>query len=250
MFRACPAAALAGALSLMATVALAQQAQSAPPKPKAQAPSIVMPAAPARKSSTKTLGGQGLPAGKVMRREELRACLKRTDDMAATNKELLQRRTALDGERDELTRSGDQLKTAKADVDAKQLLVQDWQGRARALAADVEAFNRKVDGAEQAPRGRREELAKALDAERDSLNKRREALAAEEPRLVPPYEAGVRAYNERVLARDSVVNDWNARNKALNDAASKLEGDRTDWFNDCANRPYLEDDEIAIKAGK
>lgn len=248
MFRTHPIV-LAAALCT-ATGALAQQAPTAPPKSKAQAPSIVIPASPAPKATTKTLGGKGVPGGKMLTRDELRACMKRLDDVNAAGKDLPPRRAALDAEREELLKSGEALKTMKADVESKLAAVRAWQERMRAHAVDIEAFNRKAKAVEEAPRNQREELSKALEADRDNLNKVRATLVDDEARLVPAYETSVRSYNERALARDAVVNDWNVRNKALNDAGTKVENDRTDWLNECANRPYREDDEIAIKAGK
>lgn len=242
--------ALAGALCAAATGALAQQPPTAPAKPKAQAPSIVMPASPALKPTTKTLGGKATAGGKMLTRDELRACMKRLDGVNAAGKDLAQRRSALDGEKDELIKSGEALKAMKGEVEAKLAAVREWEERMRAHAAEIEAFNRKAKAVEEAPRNRREELAKALEGEREQLSKARAVLTEEEARLVPAYESGVRAYNERALARDAVVNDWNGRNKLLNDTGTKLEADRTDWLNECANRPYREDDEVAIKAGK
>ncbi len=240
---------LAAALC-MGSGALAQQAPSAPAKSKAQAPSIVLPASPAPKNTTKSLGGKVVPGSKMLTRDELRACMKRLDDVNSAGKELQPRRTALDAEREELLKSGEALKTMKADVETKLALVRGWQERMRAHAVEIEAFNRKMKAVEEAPRNQREELSKALEADRDNLNKVRATLVDEEARFVPAYETSVRAYNERALARDAVVNDWNVRNKALNDHSVKVESDRTDWLNECANRPYREDDEIAIKAGK
>jgi hypothetical protein len=67
---------------------------------------------------------------------------------------------------------------------------------------------------------------------------------------VPAYKAGVAAHNERVTARDAKVTDWNARNAAAADASARQQEARALWLNECANRPYNEDDEKAIKAGK
>lgn len=243
--------ALIGALcAVAAPIAAAQQSQPAPAKSKAQAPSIVMPASPAPKSTTKTLGGKAAPGSKLLTRDELRACMKRLDAVNAAGKDLAQRRTTLDGEKEELLKSGETLKSAKAEVETKLAAVREWEGRMRAHAAEIEAFNVKAKAVEEAPRNQRAELSKALEADRENLNKVRAVLTEEEGRLVPAYESGVRAYNERALARDAMVSDWNARNKALNDSGTKTENDRTDWLNECGNRPYREDDEIAIKAGK
>jgi hypothetical protein len=96
----------------------------------------------------------------------------------------------------------------------------------------------------------REARVKALDAERERLGKARDPLAAEEARVVPAYQTAVAEYNSKAGGRDALVADWNARNKAINDESLKQESERTGWLLECADRPYREDDEIAIKAGK
>jgi ribosomal protein L16 Arg81 hydroxylase len=249
MFRI-QALAVAAALCAAAAPAALAQTQQTPAKSQAKPPSIVMPASPAPKNVTKSLGGKGVPSGKMLTREELRTCLKQLDDVNAAGKDLQQRRTALDGEKDELVNSGEALKAMRAEVETKLAAVREWEGRMRAHAAEIETFNQRTKAAEAAPRKEREELAKALEADRERLNQVRASLTGDEARLVPAYESGVRSYNERALARDAVVADWNARNKALNDSSTKVEDNRTVWLTECANRPYREDDEIAIKSGK
>jgi hypothetical protein len=78
----------------------------------------------------------------------------------------------------------------------------------------------------------------------------RESLVAEEAKLVPAYKASAAAHNERVTAQAAKATDWNARNTAAVDASVKQQEARALWLNECSNRPYLEDDELAIKAGK
>lgn len=214
------------------------------------APKIVMPAAPAVKAAgPKTLGGNAA-VGKMLTREELRTCMKRLDGVNVSTKDLEQRRAALDKEKEDLVKSGDALKAERADVDAKLAAVRDWEGRMRVHGTEIEAFNQRVKAAEEAPRSKREELAKELDAERDRLAKARVPLGEEEARLVPVYQSAVKAYNDKALARDAIVADWNGRNKAINELSLKQEEDRSAWLSECANRPYREDDEIAIKQGK
>jgi chromosome segregation ATPase len=228
----------AWALLLTASPALAQTA-----------PQIIVPAAPAKPSPPRTLGGKA-PVGKMLTRDELRTCLKRLDDVNAGSKDLEARRAALDKEKDELTKSGDALKAERADVEVKLAAVRDWEQRMRAYGAEIEAFNQRLKAAESAPANQRETLVKELDVERERLTKARAPLADEEARLVPAYQNAVKGYNEKAQARDAQVADWNNRNKTLNEAAGKHEDERSSWLTDCANRPYREDDEIAIKRGR
>lgn len=238
---------VAAALGSSCLAASAQQPQ-APAKSQAKPPSIVMPKAPA-KAAPKTIAGQAA-AGKLMTRDELRSCLQRRDDNNAASKELEQRRAALDKEKDELGKSGDALKAELAGIEAKLAAVREWETRVRAHGAEVEAFNQRFKAAEQAPVAERRELMKTLEADRERLTQARVPLAADEARLVPDYQAAAKSYNERAQARDALVTSYNERNKALNDAALKLDEERSAWQAECANRPYLEDDEIAIQRGK
>jgi chromosome segregation ATPase len=214
------------------------------------APKIVAPASPAPKAAgPKTLGGKA-PVGKMLTRDELRTCLKRLDGVNANTKDLEQRRAALDKEKEDLVKSGDALKADRADVDTKLAAVRDWEGRMRAHGAEIETFNQRLKAADEGPKGKREELAKEFDAERERLAKARVPLGEEEARLVPVYQNAVKAYNDKATARDAVVADWNSRNKGLNEQSAKQEDERSAWLAECANRPYREDDEIAIKQGK
>lgn len=242
----------AAAVSLAFTaLSLPVLAQPAPATSQPRSPSTGAPVSPASKGqSAKSLGGKGNPSGKMLTREELRSCLKRLDDITTGGKDLVQRRVALDAEKDELVKSGDSMKSLRADVDAKLAAVRAWEVRMRAHAAEIEAFNQRARAAEDAPKGEREGLLKALDAQRAGLTQTRATLTTDEAALVPAYESSVRSYNERAQARDALVTDWNARNKALNEAGEKTEAARVAWMSECANRPYRDEDEAAIKAGK
>lgn len=228
-------------------------AQTPPAKPAAKPPSIVVPqakgAAPA-KAQSKTLGGKSAPAGKMLTRDELRQCMARLDNINKSGKDLEQQRSALDGERAELTKAGEALKSEREEVDRKLADVREWEARLRAHGLEVEAYNKKFAGLADLSRNQREAATKELEEERLRLTKSREGIAAEEARLVPVYQVGVKAYNEKAVARDARVEEWNKRNAALNDVALKQDEARSAWLSECANRPYREEDEIAIKKGQ
>jgi chromosome segregation ATPase len=229
-------------------------AQTPPPaKPAAKPPSIVVPQAKGRapaKAPSKTLGGKAAPSGKMLTRDELRQCMARLDSINKSGKDLEQQRSALDAERAELTKAGDALKSEREEVDRKLAAVREWESRVRAHGQDIDAFNRRSSGLADLPRDQREVATKELDEERLRLNRSRDAIAADETRLVPVYQDGVKAYNEKAVARDAKVEDWNKRNAALNEVALKQDEARSAWLSECANRPYREEDEIAIKKGQ
>ena len=226
---------------LLAGAATLAVAQTAPTKPTTK---------PTTKPADKTLGGKPTGSGKLMTRDELRTCLKRLADVNQSGRDVEAQRPALDREREELKTAGEVLKTERAEVDRLLGAVRDWEGRVRGHAVDIESFNKRSASVAELPRGEQQKVTDELAAERDRLQKVREALAVDEAKLVPVYQATTKAYNERAIARDTKVNDWNARNTASVDAAAKQQEGRALWLNECANRPYLEDDEKAIKAGK
>ena len=235
-----PATRIAASLLLAFATALAL-AQTAPTKPTAKA---------AAKPAGKTLSGKAASGGKLMTRDELRSCLKRLDGVNQSGKTIEVQRPALDREREELTQSGEALKAERADVDRRLALVREWEARMRAHAAEIEGYNKRSVEVQEAPRNRQNAMVEALKVDRERLQKTRDTLAAEEALLVPAYQGSVKDFNEHASARDAKVADWNLRNAAALDAAIKHEETRALWLNECANRPYLEDDETAIKAGK
>lgn len=241
-------------LAIAASSALAQTpAPGAPAKPAtkpATKPAGKPAAKPATAATPKTLGGTATGGAKLMTRDELRSCLKRLDVLNQGTNELDAQRAPLDRERDELKAAGEALKTERTELDRQLVPIREWEAKVRLQTSDIEAFNKRNESFAETPRNQQEKLAQELKAERERLEKVREALAADEAKLIAPYRAAIAAHNTRVTARDAKVVDWNARNAAAVDASAKQQDARTLWLGECANRPYLEDDEKAIKAGK
>jgi chromosome segregation ATPase len=237
-------------VAALAAVSIAgvAQAQNAATPPKIVIPKST-PKAPA-KAEAKTLGGKGLASGKLLTRDELRQCLKRLDDINAGSKPIETSRTALDAERAELAKAGEALKVEREEIDRKLAAVREWEARVRTHRDAIDAYNKKSATLADAPKDKKEALQAELGAESARLGTAQAALATDEARLVPAYQDAVRVYNVKAEARDAKVGDWNARNSAANEASKKHEDARLSWLDECANRPYREDDEIAIKKEK
>ena len=208
------------------------------------------PVKPSAKPADKTLGGKPAGSGKLMTRDELRTCLKRLDDVNQSGRSVEAQRPSLDRQREELRASGETLKADRAEVERLLAAVREWEVRVRAHAVDIEAFNKRSASLTELPRGEQQKITEELKLERERLQKVRDALSVDEAKVVPAYQSTTKSYNDRAVARDAEVNDWNARNTASVDAAAKQQESRALWLNECANRPYLEDDEKAVKAGK
>lgn len=226
------------------------QAQTAPSTKPVAKPAAKPAAKPDAKPENKTLGGKGTASGKLMTRDELRQCLARLDQINVDTKSLEERRNALNAERDELLKIADALKVEREAVDRRLVAVRDWEAQVRAHAQEVEAFNLKAATLKDAPRSRQEALEKELNAEAERLNAKRAVLAADEATVVPGYKTAASAFNAKAEARDARASEWNARNGQVNETALKYDEARATWLSECANRPYREDDEIAIKQGR
>ena len=226
------------------------QAQTTPPTKPAVKPAAKPAVVAESKSENKTLAGKGTSSGKLMTRDELRQCLARLDQINKDGKSLDERRDGLGAARSELAKQADALKLEREDVERRQAAVDEWQGRVKAHNAALDAFNKKVAGLEEASRSQREALQKELIAEGERLKLASERLAAEQDTLVPSLKSAVAAYNLKVESRQAKANEWNLSQQQLADSTQKHDDARGAWLTECANRPYREDDEIAIKQGR
>lgn len=210
--------------------------------------SLAMAQTPA-KGNSKTIGGK--PAsGKLMTKDELRACFARREDLNANAKKVDADRAQLDAERAEVLKEGDAVKTDRDEIDKRLAAVREWEGRVKAHGLAIEAFNKRMAEANEAPANKQRAMADELKASREELEKAGAQLKADEAAVVPPYQNAVKAYNDRAAGRDGKVTTWNDRNAAALKATESHQEARQAWVTECANRPYREDDEIAIKAGK
>jgi chromosome segregation ATPase len=197
----------------------------------------------------KTIGGK-TATGKVMTRDELRACFARRDELNVSAKKVEAERTQLDAERTEVVKEGDAIKADRAEVDKRLAAVREWEERVKAHRAAVEAYNTRTAEAQAAKGQQQKDLLAKLTEDRAALEKTSQQLQADEAALVPVYQAAVKTYNDKATARDAKVTSWNERNTAALKNTETHEDNRKTWVSECANRPYREDDEIAIKKGK
>jgi chromosome segregation ATPase len=201
------------------------------------------------KGSQKTIGGK--PAsGKLMSKDELRTCFARRDELNANAKKVDADRAQLDAERADVLKEGDAIKADREEIDKRLAAVREWEGRVKAHGLEIEAHNKRMAEANEGTANRQRALADELKAAREQLEKTSAQIKADEATVLPPYQNAVKAYNERAVARDAKVTAWNDRNAAALKATNAHQDTRQAWVSECANRPYREDDEIAIKAGK
>lgn len=205
----------------------------------------------AQTPSTKSLGTPKA-GGKLLSRDELRACITQQKDLLARRPVLEGERAQLDRERQELTQTDESLKAERASIEKLMQSAADYSARSKALAQQVADFNERSAKFENAnlsgPTADRQR--RSLDRERAELDKNVQAMEADRAALGPAAEQKAKAFDARMAAREQAVTDWNARNAKLAKSAQAYELDQENWKMDCEGRSYREDDEKAIQAGR
>lgn len=242
--------------ALLAHVCAPAQAQTpagAGAAPAKAAPASKPAAAPAPKPAAAAAAAPATVGGKkIMSREELRACLKRNDDLKVRSKDLDDQATAINAERPQIEQTLDAIRAERASLEARATRIREFQPKMVAYGQKVETFNRLMGELSGKTRmttseGRQlEELRKQIPA----LEAERKALNAEREQLLEGYEDAIKAFAVKAKAAEDRAADWNQRKTRHTQDSEDMSAASADWRRDCADRPYREDDEKAIREGK
>lgn len=205
-------------------------------------------AAPAAEGRTLSLGGSG--KGPLLDRDELRACLKQQESLTARRNEVEQQREPLERDKAQLAQDQEALAAERSRVDASRRSVEELGVRLKAYSDRVAAWNQRARAAQERSGPGVEGERRQLDNDRAQLQKEQAALEAERAAVGTSAQQAVADYNAKAQALDARVKDWNRRNAELSDLAVAVNLERERWVDECANRRYREDDEIAIRNGK
>lgn len=202
-------------------------------------------------SDSKTLSGK-TGTGKVMTRDELRACMKQQETLAARKTELETRQTKINDERAGIQKETDAIKAEQAAFSARKGEVEQLNAKMTAFSAKVKDLQERRDTFEASGRGgpNAERERRKLEKEAADIKKEEGELNAERDKIAAGGDQAVAALNARVDAQQQVAQSWNDRNKQLAKDQQTYEDDRIGWIDNCGNRRYKEDDEKAIKSGK
>jgi uncharacterized coiled-coil protein SlyX len=236
---------------------------AAAPKPAAAAPKPAAaaqpkPAAAPAKADDKTLALGGGAAGTgvrkpILTRDELRVCLNQEADIRVRIEKHDASRTPLVAEKDEVLKLQQPL---KADLEALQAsqkqTVEALNAKFAAHGRRVEKFNEEVKAFGEGSRGgpTAEQKRRALNEEQTAIGASAKALDAERTATSERLTAEVKAFNDKKATIDARIAEWNARNASWVDTNNKLDAERKEWVENCADRRYREEDEAAIKAGR
>ncbi len=208
------------------------------------------PAASAQGAGNKSIGTA--KGGKLLSREELRACLAQQKDLAARKPELESERSALDRERDELKKIDESLKGDEAAMQKLAQSAEDISRRTTALQQQIADYNDRAAKFQTAqpsgPTGDRQR--RALDNDKAAIDKATAQLEADRAAIGPNAEQMAKTYRARADTRNQAAEAWNMRNRELTRKAQALELDQESFKADCEGKSYREDDEKAILSGK
>ena len=208
------------------------------------------PAASAQGAGNKSIGTA--KGGKLLSREELRTCLAQQKDLAARKPELESERSALDRERDELTKIDESLKGDEAAMQKLAQSAEDIARRTTALQQQIADYNDRAAKFQTAqpsgPTGDRQR--RALDNDKAAIDKATAQLEADRAAIGPNAEQMAKTYRARADTRNQAAEAWNMRNRELTRKAQALELDQENFKADCEGKSYREDDEKAILSGK
>ena len=202
-------------------------------------------------ADNKTLTGK-TGTGKVMTRDELRACMKQQTELSARKSDLEARQTKINAERDDIQKETDAIKAEQATLSSSRGSVDALNAKMTAFSAKVKDLQERRDAFEASGRGgpNAERERRKLEKEAADIKKEEGDLNAERDKIQSGGNDAVNKLNARVDAQQQTAQSWNDRNKALAKEQQTHEDDRIAWLDNCGNRRYKEDDEKAIKAGK
>ena len=249
----------AGAVALACAMAVPlAHAQTAPSgaaaKPAPSKPAPAKPSAAAAANAKSTLGGgEAVRSGeRVMTREELRACLNRSDELVNRRQEIERDDALIEQQRKVLSDEAEALKAEQSALRAEGERQQAaFKERADRLTAQVNEFRDRTSE-DKRGQGRvqsRSQLAE-IERERVKLDTDIKALNADRDVLVKELEERSAAFTAKLASRDERASAYNERIRAQRARVTAHESDADTWRRECGNRPYREDDEKAIRAGK
>ena len=201
--------------------------------------------------------GSGRPAGKLLTRDQLRACFKLQDELKQMRAAYEPVRADHERRQAAMKQGGEALKAERAALDQRNAeLVAAQNAKTAAHGQRIEAWNaRNATLAEKVKSSRPsrsevEQEQKALEDERIAINQAGEALKADTETLRRQLGEQMEAYNAKAEARNKEIDAFNASGKQVTAQGDALAEANDRWKNECADRPFKEDDEILIKAGK
>jgi hypothetical protein len=201
-------------------------------------------------STGKSLGGSAAQ-GKMLTRDELRVCMKERQSQQERFAVIEKRRTEVGAEVEAVNRQKADVQAERDAYNARLAQGLAFNERVKAHAERVSLFNQRVKDFQDSPPKDAERVRGQLEAEGEAVAKADAALKAEAPQwTAATMEPARNALNEHILAQQAAAAAAVEHKRQLNDDIGAYDESLASWTQRCGNRPYREDDEKAIRAGK
>ena len=201
-------------------------------------------------SGGKTLGGSA-PQGKLMTRDELRVCIKERQSQQERAAAIEKRRAEVATEVEAVNRQKTEVQAEREAYNARLAQGLAFNERVKAHAERVSLYNQRVKDFQDNPPKDVERVRGQLEAEGEAVSKADAALKAEAPQWpTAAMEPARTALNEHIQAQQAAAAAAIEHRRQLNDDIAAYDQSLAGWTLRCGNRPYREDDEKAVRAGK
>ncbi len=171
---------------------------------------------------------------KIMSLAELRACMTHAQANKQTAAEILQQQDAFKRDQEAVKAEQADVDKANADGDARSAAI---VGERDAISALVSALNTKAQAAK-------------TDAEKAEAEAQRSRLVERSGQLgknIDSFNASQQTLRDRVAVLNARVDAINGRSRTINDRIEPHQQQAAAWKEQCGNRRFREEDEVAIK---
>jgi len=200
-------------------------------------------------SAGKSLGGKA-PQGKLMTRDELRVCMKERQSQQARAADLEKRRVDIAAEVEAVNRQKAEVQAERDAFNAKVAEGRAFDERVKAHGERVAEFNQRVKAFQDKPPKDAERVRGQLEAEGEAVAQADTAIKAEAEKWTTTMEPARTALNEHIQAQQAAAAAAIEHRRVLNEDITAYDQSLATWTLSCGNRPYREEDEKAVRAGK
>ncbi|MGM9489958.1 hypothetical protein [Ideonella sp. YS5] len=206
-------------------------------------------AASQAQSAGKSLGGKA-PQGRLMTRDELRVCMKERQSQQARAAELEKRRVDIAAEVEAVNRQKAEVQAERDAFNAKAAEGRAFNERVQLHGERVAEYNQRVKDFQGKPPKDAELIRGQLQAEGEAVAQADAAIKAEAEKWTTSMEPARTALNEHVQAQQAAAATAIEHRRVLNEDITAYDQSLATWTLSCGNRPYRDEDEKAVRAGK
>ena len=186
----------------------------------------------------------------MMTRDELRNCFKLEKTIDNRSKASDQTGTKLQSEKDGITATTADLDNLRVELGNQREALTASDSKVRENAKKLQGWNQELHRIAAAPDSVPAATRKKIESDYADLSTTNKKVMAERDAIYKKYTEGAKKYNQNAASLEKQIKDWTAQNKKFNDDTASLVKMRSDYASACTNRPFLEADRAAVRAGQ